>query len=55
MDRDLVDGLTPVVNDHIASSDLKRDKGSFEDEEIPACCKTERLVHVSASKANKRT
>lgn len=47
--------LTPVVNYHITGSDLEWDQGSFEDEEIPACRKTERLVNVSAGKTNKWT
>jgi hypothetical protein len=46
------DNVGPVVYDDIAGSDFKWYKHCLEDEEVPASCYTEGIVHVAPSETN---
>lgn len=51
-DRTRRHGGTPIMNDDVASDDLKRHERGFEDEEVVACCHAEGFVDVAAGEAD---
>lgn len=42
------------MDDDVTSHDLKRHKGSFEDEEVPASSDTESIINEASSKTDER-
>lgn len=47
-------GLAPVVDDHIARSNLKRHHGGLEHKKVPPGGKPKRLIDIAAGKADER-